>query len=375
MPIRLAKVEGSPARVFRDFLSVPWQVYGNGPTWVPPLLRETRFKLDRRRNPFFAHGDVRALVAYDSSGRPCGRIAAITNQAFLRVHSEPTGFFGLFECIDDHDVAVRLIDHLISEFREQGMRRVIGPVNLSTNDESGLLLEGYDQPPSFMCNYCLPYYHRLMESCGFTKAIDTLAYETNQGHPFPQKYRSVLRRVQANPRISLRRFEKKSAIRDILQIREIYNESFRGTWGFVPLSEDEAMSLGKRLLEFADLDLVWIASYDNQPVGAILGFPDINEILQKLNGRLFPLGFIKLLRGLSKVRGMRVAAFGVLPEYRARGIETLLIHPVHERINSRPYQRAEFSVVMEDNTRMRHLLESMGFRKCRRYRIYQMDLT
>lgn len=225
-----------------------------------------------------------------------------------------------------------------------------------------------------MCNYCLPYYHDLLIECGFQKAIDTLSFETEHGHPFPEKYRDVLRRVELNPRLFIRKFDRRNAARDIQQIRDIYNDAFRGTWGFVPISTEEARVLGTQLLQFADLDLVWIADYDGQAVGMILGFPDLNEPLKTMNGRLLPFGFVKLLWRMRHIEGMRVAAFAVKPQFRSRGIETLLIRRVHERINDRPYKRAEFSVVMEDNESMRRVLEALGFEMTRRFRIYQAEI-
>jgi ribosomal protein S18 acetylase RimI-like enzyme len=355
----------------RDFVRLPRALYSGNSSWVPPLLREVHFKLDTRRNPFFRYGSMRAFVAYDNAGKPCGRICAIINPYHQELHGEPTGFFGMFECIDNVEVAQLLVNAAQAYISAAGYTTLLGPVNYSTNEESGFLLNGFDRPPTFMCNYCLPYYHDLMLACGFEKAIDTLSYETAHGHPFPKKYERVLSRVRENRRVTVRRFDKKHADRDMAVIREIYNESFRDTWGFVPLSEGEAQVLGKNLLSFADFDLVWIGYFDDRPVGAILGFPDLNEVLKHLNGRLFPFGFVRLLTGLRSIQGMRVAAFGVLPKYRSLGIETLLIYQVHQRINNRPYRRAEFSVVMEDNHRMRQLLEAIGFTLSRRFRLYQ----
>lgn len=362
------------SRAKSDFLTLPARIYSANTAWVPPLFRDTCLKLDPVRNPFYTHGEVQPFVAYANDGQACGRVAAITNRAHEQAHGDNAGFFGLFECVHDPGVAHALFEHVIEFLRARGCQAIIGPVNLSTNDESGLLLDGYDRAPTFMCNYCLPYYHDLLVGCGFRKAIDTLSFESEHGHPFPEKYRDVLRRAEQNPRLSARKFDRRNPTRDILQISDIYNDAFRGTWGFVPITSEEARVLGKQLLQFADLDLVWIADYDGEAVGMILGFPDLNESLKSIHGRLFPFGLIKLLWGMRHIQGMRVAAFAVKPQFRLRGIETLLIRKVHERINDRPYRRAEFSVVMEDNKPMRRLLEALGFELKRRFRIYQADI-
>jgi ribosomal protein S18 acetylase RimI-like enzyme len=209
-----------------------------------------------------------------------------------------------------------------------------------------------------------------MKQCGFTKAIDTLSYMAWHGHPFPEKYNRLVKRIEANPKINIRPFNEKKAKEDILSISSIYNNSFKNTWRFVPMTEAEEVMLGESLLRIADSNLIWIASYKEQPVGAILGFPDINEILKKLNGHLFPRGIFELLFRQNKIKGMRIAALMVLPEFRTLAIETILIHKVHNRVHNRPYQRSEFSVIMENNHRMRNLLEAFGFSLCRRYRLY-----
>jgi ribosomal protein S18 acetylase RimI-like enzyme len=333
-----------------------------------------RQKLDPSRNPFFEDGRIRLFVAYGRENKPTGRVAAIVNPRHEKMHGEKAGFFGLFESNNDIQTARALIANTFDYLQEAGCDTILGPVNLTTNDESGFLLDGYDERPTFMCNYCPPYYHDLITQCGFQKAVDTLSYMAWHGHPFPEKYYRLVKRIESNPRITIRRFSSQTATDDIMAIADIYNESFKDTWGFIPMSRGEALELGKSLIPIADFDLVWIAYYDDQPAGAILGFPDINEILARLNGRLLPFGVFSLMFGRSKIQGMRVAALGVRSEYRRLGLETLLIHKVHERVHTRPYERSEFSVVMENNLRMRNLLERFGFRLCRRFRLYTRTL-
>jgi GNAT superfamily N-acetyltransferase len=375
MRVTVREVSMQDRRGFKAFLAVPKRVHDGQPPWVAPLDREIRRKLDPTRNSFFRYGRVSLLAAYDGDARPCGRVAAIINPRHEEAHGEKVGFFGLFESVDDTDTAQALMAAVAERLADAGCESILGPVNLTTNDESGFLIDGYNEPPTFMCNYCPPYYHDLMAACGYSKAVDTLSYMARHGHPFPDKYYRLVRRVEADPRISIRRFSKATARDDIIAISAIYNDSFRQTWGFVPMSEGEAIELGQGLIPIADFDLVWIAYYDGRPVGAILGFPDINEILIKLNGRLAPFGFLRFMFGLGRIKGMRIAALGVRPEFRKLGIETLLIHKVHERVHVRPYQRSEFSVVMENNLRMRNLLERFGFTLCRRYRLYTRVLA
>ncbi|MDH4156901.1 MAG: GNAT family N-acetyltransferase [candidate division Zixibacteria bacterium] len=374
MRVTVRNVSVRNGRDFESFLAVPRRIYDGQSPWVAPLNREIRRKLDPGQNSFFQYGKVNLLVAHYSDATPCGRVAAIFNPRHEEIHGEKMGFFGLFECVNAPEPARALMTAVLGLIDKDGCKSILGPVNLTTNDESGFLVEGYEHPPTFMCNYCPPYYHDLMAACGFSKAVDTFSYMARLNHRFPDKYYRLVRKAEADPRITLRQFSKTTAGDDILTIADIYNESFRETWGFVPMSEGEARELGRGLIPIADFDLVWIAYYDGEPVGAILGFPDINEILIKLNGRLLPFGFLRFIFGLTKIRSMRVAALGVRPQFRKLGIETLLIHKVHQRVLTRPYQRSEFSVVMENNFRMRNLLERFGFEQRQRFRLYSRTL-
>lgn len=371
--MRITRINVQDRRSLLEFIRFPRVLYGNT-KWIQPLTREVARKINPAVSSFCKYGSVRLYVARSDDGEVCGRIAAITNPWHQRLHGDPAGFFGMFESIDDIRVAEALLHEACSYIKSNNYTSIMGPVNLTTNDETGFLLEGYQHYPTFMCGYSLPYYHRLMESCGLSKLVDTIAYETYWGHPFPKKYYRVIERARKNSHIRIRKFSRNTSARDIQQIRDVYNESFKSIWGFVPISEEEAQELGKELLQFADLDLVWLADYDNHPVGFILGFPDLNEILRHSGGRLGPLTLLRILFPRRSMRDMRVAAFGVLPAYRALGIEAALIWRVHERINNRPYRRIEFSVVMENNRRMRRLLEALGFTEAKRYRLYEMKL-
>ena len=361
-------------KAFAQFVDLTRRLYSGNPAWVQPLTRELRRKLDPATSAFCKYGTVKLLGLFGSAGDLQGRAAVITNPWHKQLHGEAAGFFGLFECVNEAEAARMLMSEVEKELKESGCTCLVGPVNLSTNDESGFLLNHYDRPPTFMCNFSHPYYHELMDQCGWHKLIDTLTYETRHGHVFPDKYYRVINRVKQDSHVTLQRFDRHRAKEHALEIRQVYNESFKETYGFVPISEGEAEELARGLLAFADLDLVWLAYYDSQPVGFILGFPDINEVLSHLNGRIGPLGLVRLLLARWTIRGCRIAAFGTLPQYRSLGIDAALIRRVHERINTRPYRRIEFSVVMENNVRMRRLLEAIGFEQTRRYRLYRKEL-
>ena len=359
----------------RKFIRFPWKIYRDYPNWVPPLIIEMHRKLDPRKNPFFEYGQVKLFGVCNESHEMVGRIAAIFNPVHPYIYRESTGFFGLFECINSVDVAQRLFTTANEYLSKFGCTHLAGPVNFNTNDESGLLIEGYDERPTLMCNYSPPYYAQLLSACGFIKAMDLLSYEGNLGHIFPQKYLDVFKRVSEKNEIKVRPFNRNQFLGEIATIREIYNGSFRDVWGFLPLSPSEAEAMGKNFISFSDDELVWIAEFKNKPAGLILALPDVNEILKDINGRIFPFGILRFLLRRRHIRGVRVIVLCVLPMFRSKGIETLLIHKVHHRILDRGYQRAEFSVVNENNIRMRNILETFGFDLTKRYRIYRAPIS
>jgi ribosomal protein S18 acetylase RimI-like enzyme len=362
-------------RDLRRFIKLPWNIYRDYPKWIPPLISEMKHKLDSGKNPFFEYGQVKFFAVCNESHEMVGRIAAIFNPVHRYIYRESTGFFGLFECINSVDVARRLFTTANEYLSKFGCTHLAGPVNFNTNNESGLLIQGYDESPMLMCNYSPPYYAQLLSACGFSKVMDLLSYEARLGHIFPQKYLDVFKKVSKKNEINIRPFNRNQFLQEIATIREIYNGSFMDVWGFVPLSSSEAEDMGKNFISFSDDELVWIAEYKNKPVGLILALPDVNEILKDINGRLFPFGIFRFLLRRRHIRGVRVIVLCVLPMFRSKGIETLLIQKVHHRILAGGYQRAEFSVVNENNIRMRNILETFGFHLKRRYRIYQSPIS
>jgi GNAT superfamily N-acetyltransferase len=373
--VKYYTLEINSDRDLRKFIKLPWNIYRDYPKWIPPLIGEMQRKVNPGKNPFFEYGQVKFFGVFNEFHEMVGRIAAIFNPVHRYIYRESAGFFGLFECINSIDVARRLLTAVSKHLSKFGCTHLTGPVNFNTNDESGLLIEGHDESPMLMCNYSPPYYAQLLLACGFSKVMDLLSYGGKLGHVFPQKYLDVLNKVTAKNGIHVRNFNRNRFLQEIATIREIYNGSFKDVWGFVPLSSSEAEAMGKNFISFSDDELVWIAEYKNKPAGFILALPDVNEILKDLNGRLFPFGIVKFLLRRRQICGVRVIVLCVLPPFRSMGVETLLIHRVHQRILSGGYQRAEFSVVNENNIRMRNILETFGFHLTKRYRIYQARIS
>ena len=372
--MKLCASEIKNKKDLREFIRFPWRIYQDYPRWIPPLWVEMRRKLDPKKNPFFRYGKVRLYGITNGDRELVGRIAAIYNPVHCEIHHESVGFFGLFETINSIEVTRGLIGAVKTYLSEFECTHILGPVNFNTNDEAGLLIEGYDQSPMFMCDYSPPYYADLLAACGGEKAMDLISYGGTIDHSFPNKYLRVLQKVSSNSAIAVRPFDRRNLSQDISVIREIYNNSFGDVWGFVPLSLSETEEMGRNLISFSDGELVWFAEYEKKPVGFILALPDVNEILRDLNGHLFPLGIVRFLLRRRHLKGVRVVVLCVLPSYRSTGIETLLIHQVCTRMKTGGYERAELSVVNENNMKMRRILESLGFRPVKRYRIYRVPV-
>jgi len=355
----------------REFLLFPWKVYQGDPYWVPPLLLDLRQRLSPK-NPFFERAKIELFVAR-RNGEVVGRIAAIRNDVHVEVQNERAGFFGLFESIDDPEVGSSLIGAASSWLKSQGMVLIRGPMNFSTNDEIGLLIEDFHERPRLMMPYNPPYYGKLLERCGMRKAKDLFAYdiEVPEGD-LPER---VLKGAEAARRagITVRPVNLKRFTEEVFIIREIYNIAWRHNWGFIPFSENEILFMAKSLKPLVVPELALIAEDRGKPVGFILFLPDYNYVLAHLNGRLFPLGLLKFFYYKRKIEELRLIAFGILPGYRRKGIDALFYVESFKYARGR-YKKVEGSWILEDNLPSRRAAERWGARPTKRYRIYEKDL-
>jgi GNAT superfamily N-acetyltransferase len=358
----------------RKFIALPWKIYEKNMNWVPPLKVEMRRKLNPRKNPFFQYGKASLFGVLDDNRELVGRGAAILNPVHNRLYRDKAGFFGWFECIDSAAAARTLMTGITGELKKNNCTHIIGPVNFTTNDESGMLIEGFETSPMIMTGYNPPYYPGLMEACGFEKVMDMLNYEWIFGHTYPEKFNRLIEKLTRNNEILLRPFDRKHFHREILTIREVYNSSFKDVWGFVPISAAEAEEMGRSFKLFSDDDLVLFAEYKGKTIGLCLSLPDVNEILKHLNGRLFPFGIFTFFMHRRRIRSVRVMVLCVMPEYRKTGAAALIIDHLHRVGTPHNYKRAELGVVMESNRRMRGLLDTLGFRTVKRYRLYQAKI-
>jgi len=366
----------SPVHNRRDlqrFLTLPWRIYQGNSLWVPPLLFDLKKLLDPRKHPFHQHAEVQYFLAWRGE-EVVGRIAAIVNHQYVQFHEEATGFFGFFESIEDQSVAVTLLATAERWVAERGMQRIRGPMNFSTNEECGLLIDGFQHPPAVMMPYNFPYVARLIETAGYTKAKDLLAYLLDDTTPPERLVRGVARlqqrhHVTIRP-INLRRFQQEVAL-----MLEVYHSAWERNWGFVPMTTAEVDSLARQLRWVGNPHLCLIAEIAGKPVGFALALPDYNQVLRHLNGRLFPFGLLKLLWYQRKINAARILILGLKPGFRHLGIDAMLyLRLWQEAPKNGNAISVECSWILEDNWAMRRGLERMGARLYKTYRIYEKTL-
>jgi len=359
------------------FIKLPWKIYALDPAWVPPLLIERKEFLDREKHPFFEHGKAEFFLAR-RAGEVVGRIAASDDPKYNAIHGSNVGCFGMFEATDT-EVANALFDTAAEWLRELGRDEIMGPIDYSTNYLCGLLIDGFQHPPTLLTSHNPPFYSRLIEGWGFEKVMDLFAWWFAN----PANAAARLRRLAGALRkraekVTLRPGNLRDLPNEARRIRAIYNEAWEKNWGFVPFSEKEFAYMTKEMKPLLLADLIWLAEIGGEPVGFILCVPDINVALKKINGRLttfgVPIGLAKLLYYKSRLKTVRLVALGVVPKYRRHGIaEMLVLHIIEEAMLKRGFI-GECSLILENNVMMNRFLEAIGAEKYKTYRIYRRSL-
>jgi hypothetical protein len=362
----------------KTFIAVPWPIFADDPNWVPPLKFE-RKEAFSPKNPYFLHARWRAWVAF-RDGQPVGRISAQIDDLFLKRHDPHTGFFGLFESIDDLRVSHALFDAAEQWLKSQGMKKILGPFNLGINQEIGCLVDGFDSPPFIMMGHARQYYGDLIEGLGYSGEQDTLAYEIDREHfALPKTVQRLLIRQGGN--MKLRPVDRKKTDEELEILRDIFNDAWANNWGFVPFTHEEFSAIGKELFMIVPPDFTLVAEADGEPAAFLIMLPNVNESIADLNGRLFPFGWAKLLWRL-KVRfpkGGRIALMGVRRHYQntllGPALAFLLIQGIYAPAKKMGIGRVEMSWILEENHAMRNIIEKVGGRVTKRYRMYGKRLS
>jgi len=374
--IEIREVTGKKA--LKAFIRVPWSIYKDDPNWIAPLLFERKEALSSK-NPFFRHAVWRAWIAYQD-GRPVGRISAQIDELHQQRYNNNTGFFGLIEAPNDHEVFSALFEIAENWLRENGMQQIVGPFNLGINQEVGILVEGFDTPPRVMTSHSPRYYGAAIEACGYQPAQDMLAYELDiHSYTSPVSMQELISRNA--DRVKVRQLDPKNKEADFDLMRDIFNDAWQDNWNFVPFTQEEFRTIGKELSMVVPADFMQIAEIDGEAAAFIVLLPDINEVSADLNGRLLPFGWAKLLWRL-KVRfpkACRMPLMGVRQKYQKTifgpTMAFMLIESVIMPGMSRKGETLEMSWILDSNKPTINIIEKFGGKLTKRYRMYEKDLT
>jgi GNAT superfamily N-acetyltransferase len=361
------------------FIKLPMRLRRADPLWVAPLVSERRRFLDRSKNPFFDHAEAEYFLA-ERDGEVVGRITAQVDRRWDEFQGGSDGMFGFFETVDDPAVAGALIDAASGWLRERGRKRLLGPMDFTTNDECGVLVEGHGLPPMILEPWQPPYYQTLLEGQGLGKAMDLLMWELylgrlKQGNEFDPMIEAAAN-LSRQSGITVRNMRKRDLAAEVARFMEVYNEAWSRNWGFVPITEEEVAFQAKNLKPILAEDWAMIAEKeDGEVVGAALTLPDFNQVLAKMNGRILPFGWWHVLTGRRRIDKVRVFALGVKKAYQHLGVAAALYQRHRETAERVPQKGGEMGWILEVNKPMNRAMEGMGGRVVKRYRLFEKALT
>jgi hypothetical protein len=370
MTIDVKPVKGLRDR--REFISLPFRLH-EGTPWVPPLRIERHLFLSPRMNPYFKHGDAQLFLAR-RDGRVVGRISAQIDFAYNEQHDTRQGWFGFIEFEDDIEIVQAMLSTAAEWVTDRGMKTLVGPADFSVNDESGIVIEGHEIAPMVREPWHPPYYQPLCEQAGLTKAVDLQMWRIDIDDS--ETMRPIIRRLsdEAEPKhgVTLRRISRRRLRKDLDLFAEIYNEAWRNNWGFVPYGKADLDAYAFDMQLVYDRRWLMIAERGGEAIGLALSFPDINQALVKMNGRLFPFGIYHYLRRNKYIDQVRIGFLGVKREHQHTGASARLY--VEHFDTSRQHKRiksGEGGWVLETNTAMNKGMEAMGARVVKKYRMYE----
>ncbi len=355
------------------FVRFPWEIYQGDRYWVPPLIKDQLSKFSAT-HPFRSHSEMILFLAYRGEKR-VGRIAGIIDRNYIEFHQEKVGFFGFFESIPDATVAGNLLSRVAEWLKRHGIDKMAGPMNPSTNDECGLLVEGFDSFPCLMMPYNPPHYPSLIEGFGLRKRMDLYALLLEESTFHLDRLDRITERLKKRePRLRVRPIDLRRFGEELKIVKEIYNQAWSKNWGFVPMTDEEIDLAAKELKPLVVPELTLFAYWEKEPVGFSVSLPDYNEVLRHLNGKIGPLGALKFLYYSKKIRKIRVMLLGIKRAFQKKGVEGLLYIETFRNGTRKGYHQAECSWILEENILMQHGIEAMGGKRYKTYRIYEAAL-
>jgi GNAT superfamily N-acetyltransferase len=367
----------SGGKDLKRFIDLPFRLHANSPQWVPPLKLERRVFLNRKLNAFFTHGEAEYFLAV-RDGRVVGRVTAHVNDAFNDYQEKNWGWFGFLEFEDDQEVLDALLDAASRWLKARGKERIVGPASFTMNDESGVLIEGYELKPMIAQPWNPPYYRERLEQAGLTKAIDLLMWSLDvkdRANVMPVLW-DLADKVESDHGIRVRPMRRLQLRKDMDAFAEVYNSAWSKNWDFVPYSKKDLDAFAQELQIVFDKHWFMIAERidTGEVVAMAITIVDVNELLAKMNGRLLPLGWWYLLNKGRLIKKLRVGFLGVKPEYQHTGVAARLYQLHYAAAEARPQDGGEMGWILETNKPMNRGMEAMGGKVVKRYRMYEREL-
>jgi hypothetical protein len=364
----------------RDFVDAAFEVFRGDPAWVAPLRMMMNDKLSPKADPFYEHGEV-VLFTARKDGKLVGRCSASIDRGWLDLYEDETGHFGYFDTIDDREVAHALLDAAQAWLREKGMKRMNGPMSFNANQELGLLIDGFEHPPQLDMGHSRPWQAALCESWGLTKEKDVFAWRYGAEQELNARVTKAWNEIKALPEVKLRSVNKRRMREELEIIMSIYNETWSGKWGFVPLTKKELDKVASDMSLVLDPNIAFIAEIDGKPGGMCIMIPNLNEAIADLNGSLFPFGWVKLLwrTQVNHPKSARLILLGVREQYRKNvkrygGLSAAMYAEVRSRGKEKGYEWAELGWTREDDAPINLGIRSMGAKIYKTYRVYEKRL-
>ncbi len=373
MTLRIHKVETSVRREVDRFITLPWAIYQGTPQWVPPFVDDTRLMLDRKRYPFYQHSDADFFLA-ERAGKLVGRIAVLANRHYNQHWGSHTAFFYLFDAFDDVEAAGALFGQIEGWARDRGLNKIVGAKGFLQGDGIGVLVEGFEHHPAVGIPYNHAYYGRLIETAGYVGQRDFLSAYLPGNTVLPERLHDIAEKMMARRGFSIRTFSSKRELQAwIPRIVQTYNETFLANWEFNPVTEAEAKVIGDRLLQIANPKLIKLVMKGDAIAGFLFGFPDISEGIRRANGRIWPFGWIHLLRDMKRTQWINLNGAGILAPYRGLGVNAILYVEMEKTMHSGGFLHADL-VQMEEHVLTVEDTKTMGGRIYKKHRIYEKTI-
>ncbi|WP_404306793.1 hypothetical protein [Neorhodopirellula lusitana] len=363
----------------RSFLKMPQVIYANDPHWVPPLTAEVRTRLSPNKNPYFQHATAAYWIA-QRGNQTVGRISAQVCDLTQQHQAPGTGHFGFFECENRQETADELFRTAADWLRQRDMTQMVGPFNLSINEEAGLLIDGFHRPPYIFMSHNPAYYQSLFESNGLSKEIDVYAYHLDITQPYPERITRVLKSAGRNTSIQLRNVDKQNLESELGLLLELFNESWSENWGHVPMTVAEVNELATLIRRLFSTDAVVLAEVDGECAGFIVVIPNLNELTADLNGRLFPVNWLKMLYRIKRAKctSVRVPLMGISRKFQNTRTGAAIAFSMIDRCRNASVAKGavhcEMSWILETNTAMRSILDASGSQLDKTYRLYSKSI-